>query len=155
MQPTELERRHHPRTQAFVPIALRLAGAEDETPAHLLDLSCGGAALLTTAYNTPVLGQYLHVKFETPTNDGATESRPREELGVVVNIRRPERGIARVGVRFVHESDLNTGLNGPKEILDDHRSFTRSKGELADSRWSFLRDENRPRPKRKAPVGAS
>lgn len=137
-----LERRSHPRTQAYVPITFRPTHLEQEIPAHLLDLSCAGAALAMTDGNAPDIGEFLYVRFETPTSDGATESQPREELALVVNIRQPERGIARVGVRFIHTIDANTDGIRPRDRLSDQRIWKKTSG-LSD-RWSFL-DCDRPR----------
>jgi c-di-GMP-binding flagellar brake protein YcgR len=131
-----LERRSHPRTQAYVPITFRPTHLDEEIPAHLLDLSCAGAALAMTAGNAPDLGEFMYVRFETPTNDGASESLPREELALVVNIRRPERGIARIGVRFIHTIDAgNEGLR-PQDLLSDQRTWKKTSGR--SDRWSFL-----------------
>jgi hypothetical protein len=132
-----LERRAHPRRHADHPLTLRYDGADQAVPAHLLDISCAGAALLTTSHNAPELGQYLHLQFETPTNDGAVEGRPREELAVVINIRRPEREVIRVGVRFIHRLELGTSPPAPQGLIDDY--LTTDKSGLTGDRWSFLK----------------
>ena len=119
-----LERRTDPRTQSFVPITLFVEGKQQETPAHLLDLSIGGAAILTTDDNAPQIGHHLNVMFETPNNDGGTEGRRRRETGIVVNASAPERGITRVGVRFFHRPDTDLGHCGPTDLLSDHRRMT-------------------------------
>lgn len=99
-----------------------MEGTDNETPAHLLDLSIGGAAILTTAYNAPEIGRHLDVLFETPNNDGGTEGRQRRETGVVVNSSSPERGITRVGVRFYQRPEMDLNLPSPNDLLSDHRS---------------------------------
>lgn len=96
-------------------------GSDHDTPAHLLDLSIGGAAILTTAYNAPEIGARLNVRFETPNNDGGAEGRIREEIGVVVNSSTPERGITRVGVRFFQRPDIDLDHASPNDVLSDHR----------------------------------
>ena len=83
-----IERRAEPRTQAFVPVTLTCHDAGEEMPAHLLDLSCGGAGILLTAYNAPAIGQYLDVRFDQQepgalqNTDGGTESSIRQETGI-------------------------------------------------------------------------
>ena len=116
-----LERRHDPRTQAFVPVMLRFHDAEEDTPAHLLDLSNGGAGILATAYNAPAVGQYLDLRFEMPNNDGASEAAPRYETGIVVNFATPERGIARLGIRFLQHRGIGSGLFDPNDTLSGYR----------------------------------
>lgn len=136
MNLSALERRAHPRTQAYVPITFRPTQADSEMPAHLLDLSCAGAALATTTGNAPDLGDFMYVRFESPTSDGASESMPREELALVVNIRRPERGVARVGVRFIHTIDSNSRGVRPQDLISDQRTWKKTSGK--SDRWSFL-----------------
>lgn len=143
MDPATLERRAHPRTHAFVPTTIRHESQDEQIPVHMLDLSAGGAGLMARAGSAPNLGQYLYVRFES--NDGASEGKPREELALVVNIRRPEDGIARVGVRFVHRTDLGTTRRGPKDLLLDHRNSVKKKGGLSGDRWSFLKAEGASR----------
>lgn len=116
-----LERRTNPRTQAFVPVTLRCHDQDEDTPAHLLDLSNGGAGILATAYNAPAVGQYLDLRFETPNNDGASDSAPRYETGIVVNSATPERGIARLGIRFLQHRGIGSGLFDPDNTLSDYR----------------------------------
>lgn len=110
-----LERRQDPRRSTYIPIMMHPHHGESEMPAHLVDLSYGGAGLLTTAYNAPALGQHVDLHFESPNNDGGTEGTHRRETGVIVNLRNPERGIARLGVRFFQRPDLFTESLGPAE----------------------------------------
>ncbi len=133
-----LERRQDPRRATFVPITLHYDGHEAQTPAHLLDLSTGGAAVLTTAYNAPSLGQYLDVLFEAPNNDGGTETRYQRETGLVVNMASPERGVSRVGIRFLHRPDIDCGLLDPIDLLSSHKK-TKPAKETA-SRWETARN---------------
>ncbi|MEK6644470.1 MAG: PilZ domain-containing protein [Planctomycetota bacterium] len=142
MHQSHLERRADARTQAFVPTTIRPEATDEEIAVHMLDLSSGGAGLMTNSGTPLSLGQYLYVRFETPTNDGATESEPREELAIVVNLRRPEDGIARVGVRFIHRTDLGSARRGPRDLLLDHRKSTKKKGGLTGDRWSFLKGDS-------------
>jgi len=116
-----LERRRDPRTQAFVPVTLRLHDAEEDTPAHLLDLSRSGAGILATSSNAPVVGEYVDLRFETPNGDGGCECGSRRETGIVVNVAYPEREIARVGVRFLHRRRMGSGLFDPNDVLSDYR----------------------------------
>lgn len=148
-----LERRTDPRTRAYVPILLRYEGAEQDTPAHMLDLSNGGACLLTTAYHAPTLGQYMHVKFETPTTDGGTEGRAREELAIAVNIRKHEREAMRIGVRFLNGIDSGSSFFSPKDVLGDHRKSRKKMDGLQSDRWSIL-NEKPTRGARRETVGS-
>ncbi|MBN2561407.1 MAG: PilZ domain-containing protein [Phycisphaerae bacterium] len=116
-----LERRTDPRTQAYVPVTLRLHDREEDTPAELLDLSCGGAGILTTAYNAPSIGEYLDLRFEVPSSDGGSETDSRLETGIVVNVGTPERGIARVGVRFLQHPRIGSDLFDPNDVLSGYR----------------------------------
>lgn len=138
MDTTNLERRRDPRTQAFVPILVRYESAETDTPAHLLDLSSSGAALLTTEGNAPQVGDKLDLEFEVPPMADGQE-RIRRETGIVMHLRRPERGVTRVGVRFIHRPHLGTGLFGPRELLDNHRRGESSGLLSGTDRWEFLR----------------
>ncbi|MFQ5423663.1 MAG: PilZ domain-containing protein [Phycisphaerae bacterium] len=141
MNPSFLERRSDPRTHAFVPVTMHYHGTDEGTPAHLLDLSAGGAGLLTTSYNAPKLGQHLDVNFETANTDGGTELPTRREVGVVVNLRHPERGIARVGVRFIEHPDMNCGLFDPIDTLTSIRKSP--KGDSPLRRWETARNFDR------------
>lgn len=116
-----LERRDDPRIQSFLPVTLLVEGSEQETPAQLLDLSIGGAAILTTAYNAPELGHQLNLFFDSPNNDGGSEKSQRRENCVVVNSSSPERGIRRVGVRFYQRPDLPLIPPDPSDSLSGHR----------------------------------
>ncbi len=147
-----LERRRDPRTQAFVPITLQYHDADEETPAHLLDLSCGGAGVLTTAYNAPSMGQYLELKFEKPTNEGGTESSPRQETGIVVQVKKPERGIARVSIRFLQHRGIDCDLFDPNDILTEYRRTLPP--EERNRRWETARSFEGSTPSR-TPVMAN
>ena len=118
-----LERRRDPRTQAFVPVTLRFHDSDEDAPAHLLDLSSGGAAVLATAYNAPSIGQYLDLRFEMPNNDGGSEATARYETGIVVNTAQPERGITRVGIRFLQHRGFGSGLFDPNDTLSSYRQM--------------------------------
>ena len=134
-----LERRRDPRTPAYVPITLQYHDADTPTPGHLMDLSTGGAGIATTVQNAPALGQFVDLQFQTPNTDGGSETRMRRETGIVVNISKPERGIARVGVRFLQYPDLGSQPFDPKTILSWHRKQT---GPFLDlgTRWQTARN---------------
>lgn len=128
-----LERRTDPRTQAFVPVTLSFQDSEEDTPAHLLDLSSGGAGVLTTAYNAPDVGQFVDLRFDPPGGRGGLESSGRQETGIVVNVRNPERGIARIGIRFLQHRDVSGDLFDPREILTAYRQ--RVPAQEQGNRW--------------------
>ncbi len=132
-----LERRRDPRTQTFVPISILYDGEEDATPAHLVDLSCGGAACLTTSKNSPVIGQFVDLQFESSTSDGVSETFFHRESGIVVNMGRPERGIVRIGIQFIHRPQSDRGLFDPIDALALHRKSWDTKH--YGSRWTTAR----------------
>jgi len=104
-----------------------------------MDISYGGAGILTTAYNAPSLGEYIDLEFETSCNsDGGTESAPRRETGIVVNSRRHEREVRRVGIRFVQHPDMGCGLFDPKDLLSHHRKTVLPR--TTASRWETARN---------------
>lgn len=122
MKTDGIERRLDPRTQAFIPITIRSEGVEKESSAHLLDLSSGGAAVLATTYDAPLLGQYVDLYFEIPeNNEDGEELTPRCETGLVVNVRDQKRGVTRLGIRFLQHRGMNAGLFDPHEVLSGHR----------------------------------
>ena len=139
-----LERRRDPRTQTFVPITLRRADSDETMPAHLLDLSYGGAGVLATAYNAPSVGEYIDLEFETPNTDGGTESMTRRETGIVVNSARHEREIRRIGVRFVQHPDMHCGLFDPHDLLANHRKMVGPRTKT--SRWETARNFGKTSP---------
>jgi hypothetical protein len=130
-----LERRRDPRTQAFVPVTVRCHDLDEETPAHLLDLSNSGAGILATAYHAPAVGQYLDLRFEAPNNDGASDTSTRYETGIVVNSATPERGIARLGIRFLQHRRIGSGLFDPNDTLSGYRK--RLPTEEQGRRWDL------------------
>lgn len=139
-----LERRRDPRTQAFLPITVRRADGDETAPAHLTDLSYGGAGVLTTAYNAPALGEYVELEFETVNTDGGSESQTRRETGIVVNCSRHEREIRRVGVRFLQHPDIGCGLFDPKDLLSSHRKMVETR--TTASRWETARNFGKSSP---------
>jgi hypothetical protein len=116
-----LERRRDHRKTAYTPVTFREYDSSEFTPAHLIDVSLGGAGLLTTESNAPVLGQQIDIQFETVTEEGGTETQIRRQAGVVVNTRHPQRGITRIGVRFIHRSESGGNLFAPRELLSNER----------------------------------
>ncbi|MBX3395621.1 MAG: PilZ domain-containing protein [Phycisphaerae bacterium] len=133
-----LERRRDPRTQANLPIMIRVDGAAEKAPAHLVDLSSGGAAVVMTAFNAPGMGDYLDLQFETPGNNEDGEPRRiRHETAVVMNVGRPERGIARLGLRFIQCCDPGLEIFDPIDTLSDHRRSVDPV--LQSDRWESAR----------------
>ncbi len=132
------ERRRDPRTQTFVPITMHCESTSQPTPAHLIDLSFGGAGVQMTAYNAPALGEYIDLEFETPNNDGGAESGRRRETGIIVNSAREEQGVKRVGIRFVQHPDIDCGLFDPIDLLSSHRKFTGSP--TKQNRWETAKN---------------
>ncbi len=130
-----IERRRDPRTQAYIPITLKMEGAHEDTPAHLLDLSTSGAAVLTTAYDAPKLGEYLDLIFETPTNNEDGQPRvSRRETGLIMHVRNPERGVTRLGIRFLQHRSIGSDLFDPIEILSSQRESITPK--QTEDRWA-------------------
>lgn len=147
MPSNPLERRQDRRTQAYVPISLRTEGDSDDTPAHLIDLSMGGAGILTTSCNAPFIGQHLELHFETPTNNEDAEPRIRRESAVVVNLREPERGVTRVGLRFIQNHGYGASLFDPLLSLSDHRKTQPAPKATGDNDpWKTARNFERHRP---------
>lgn len=133
-----IERRRDPRTQAYVPITLSSEDAVGETPAHLLDLSSGGAAILTTAYDAPSIGRHVDLHFVYPhNNEDGDHQEIRRETGVVVNLGNPEQGVARIGVRFIQQRGTGADLIHPLDLLSDHRHHS-PHADLED-RWHTAR----------------
>jgi len=114
-----LERRRDHRKAAYTPITFRERETGEFIPAHLVDVSLGGAGLLTTDQNAPLLGQHISLQFETVTAEGGTETPIQRQTGVVVNTRNPQRGITRVGIRFIHRPEFGTHFNPPRTPLTD------------------------------------
>jgi hypothetical protein len=142
-----LERRQDRRTQAYVPITMRSEGGGDETPAHLIDLSAGGAGILTTSSNAPFVGQHLELLFEVPTNNEDADSRMRRESAIVVNLRQPERGVTRVGLRFIQNHGFGASLFDPILTLSDHRRHQpKPKADTSFDPWKTARNFERHNP---------
>jgi len=138
-----IERRRDPRTQAYIPITLKMEGAGEDTPAHLLDLSNSGAAVLTTAYDAPALGDYLDLIFETPpNNEDGDAGVSRRETGLIVHIRNPERGVTRLGIRFLQHRGIGSDLFDPIEVLSGHRGTIAS--QPVENRWAAAESEGQP-----------
>ncbi len=134
-----LERRRDPRTPACQPIMLRTEGSIDVTPAHLIDLSTCGAALLTTACNAPILGEHLELEIETRgNNENGDPAEVRRESGIVVNIGTPERGVSRLGIRFIARNQFAAEMREPLDLLSDHRGGLPDT--LVSDRWGTARN---------------
>lgn len=145
-----LERRQDLRTPTYVPISIFVDGRESETPAHLVDLSYSGAAVLTTLQNAPEIGSHLNVHFETPNGDGGAEATRRIESGIVVNASTPDRGVQRIGIRFFHRPDNSVDLIDPIDLLSDHKKLKDSQ-QASPKRWQTARNFRSA----SSPVGAS
>ncbi len=142
MSASGIERRRDPRTQSYVPISLRREGVGTETPAHLLDLSTGGAALLTTAYDAPGVGEHIDIRFQlAANNEDGNEPEERRETGIVMNARTPDRGVSRIGIRFIQHRSLDIDLFDPLDVLSDHRKCVSGGG--SSSRWETARSFDR------------
>jgi hypothetical protein len=127
-----------------VPISIRRADSAEPASAHLMDLSYGGAGILTAALEAPAVGEYVDLEFETPTNDGGTESPTRRETGRVVNSRRQDHEIRRLGIRFLQRPDIGCGMFEPNDLLSDHRKMMHEK--TCCSRWETARNFRRGMP---------
>lgn len=138
MDQSMLERRRDPRTLTFLPISIRTSESDEPKPAQLSDLSFGGAGVLTTAYNAPMMGDYVDLEFETPMEDGVIDNEKRREVGIVVNMSAHERGTRRIGVRFIQHPGMGCGLFDPTDLLTSHRQFVES-SKLENSRWETAR----------------
>ncbi len=138
MDQSMLERRRDPRTVTFLPISIRTSECDEPKPAHLSDLSFGGAGILTTAYNAPMMGDYVDLEFETPLQDSPIEGGKRREVGIVVNMSAHERGTRRIGVRFIQHPGMGCGLFDPTDLLTSHRQFVDAT-KLEGSRWETAR----------------
>lgn len=134
-----LERRNDPRRPAYIPVTFHVAGLSEESPAHLLDLSSTGAAMLTTSRNAPMIGMHLNLHFESPNNDGGASKRHRIEPGIVVNSSSPDRDITRIGVRFIESPDMGSGLRGPHDDLTFHKKPADTPG-ICNRRWQTARN---------------
>ena len=133
-----LERRRDHRKTAYTPITFRERDTGEFIPAHLVDVSLGGAGLLTTDQNAPLLGQHIDLQFETVTAEGGTETRIQRQVGVVVNTRNPQRGITRVGIRFIYRPEFGMQFNPPRgPLTDKQRPFFNT-----TSRWQTARNFN-------------
>lgn len=134
MRPDTLERRRDPRTQASVPVRLFMHEREDLLAAHLVDLSPGGAGLLTPRTMQAEIGQYVDVIFERPDAEGefgavgaadtgrSAKRKPRRQTGIIVNLRGHDDDQCRIGVRFMEVGESGCELIDPINTLSDYRS---------------------------------
>lgn len=148
-----LERRQDPRTPTYVPISILVDGRESETPAHLVDLSSCGAAVLLTQHHAPEIGEHLNVHFEIPNNDGGAETTRRIESGIVVNATTPERGVRRVGIRFFERPEFGSEWIVPADLLSWHKKTKLADG-LHESRWQTARNFTLANSAKPAPLNA-
>ncbi|GJQ26990.1 MAG: hypothetical protein HBSAPP02_20220 [Phycisphaerae bacterium] len=135
-----LERRMDTRRAAYLPIELRLDDSPQALPGHLVDLSAGGAGVMTTAMNAPMLGQRIDLEFQTFSDEPTETPRRRRETGVVVNLRAPQRGITRCGIRFLHRREDECHLTDPIDPLEDGRKTPPA--QRFNRRWQTARGFN-------------
>lgn len=92
-------------------------GITSEFPGQIVDLSGSGIGILTTDKNAPILGEHIDVSYvdRRTDEDGASECRQK---GIVVNIRHPERGVSRIGVRFFQGNGEGCLRGLPDDALD-------------------------------------
>lgn len=112
-----IERRRETRRMAQGPILFQIDGFDDSVPGHLVDLSKCGAGVLTTDGNAPVIGEHIELEYEdrSTDEDGTNDCR---EKAIVVNIRHPERGISRIGLRFLQPNGEGCMIGEPPSVLD-------------------------------------
>lgn len=91
-------------------------GVGFESPGQLVDLSGSGIGILTTDKNAPILGEHIDVSYidRRTDEDGASECHHK---GIVVNIKHPERGVSRIGVRFFQGNGDGCLLGSPDDTL--------------------------------------
>jgi len=121
MPPQTLERRRDPRTNASVAIRLFYHDTENLTPAHLVDLSHSGAGFVTSKNDEPDVGDYVDLIFERDASIALPSQQTRRQTAIVVNVRRHEPDVSRIGVRFIESGDSDCELINPVDILSDHR----------------------------------
>ncbi len=142
-----IERRRETRHIAKGSILFQIEGIQASAPGQLVDLSACGAGIMTTDMNAPVLGEHVALEYKEHATD---EDDPRvcHEKGIVVNIRHPERGIARIGVRFLQPNGEGAPASVPLDTLDMSKQpvATAAKGRLGHA-WGI--------PTRLEPVGAN
>lgn len=104
-------------------------------PGQLVDLSGSGIGILMTDMNAPILGEHIDVSYvdRRTDEDGASECRQK---GIVVNIRHPERGVSRIGVRFFQGNGDGCLLGDPDDALDMSGSDDVASGHLFEDPWA-------------------
>lgn len=102
-------------------------GIASELPGQLVDLSGSGIGILTTDKNAPILGEHIDLSYvdRRTDEDGSAECRQK---GIVVNIRHPERGVSRVGIRFFQGNGDGCLLGAPDDVLDVSHSDAAGRG---------------------------
>ncbi len=112
-----IERRRETRRWAHGGVLMSVDGIASEFPGQLVDLSGSGIGILTTDKNAPILGEHVDVCYEDrrTDEDGPNECRQK---GIVVNLRHPERGVSRIGVRFFQANGDGCMIGAPDDALD-------------------------------------
>ncbi|HPF40983.1 MAG TPA: PilZ domain-containing protein [Phycisphaerae bacterium] len=112
-----IERRRDTRRWAHGSVMMSVDGVTTEFPGQLVDVSGSGIGVLTTDKNAPILGEHIDVCYvdRRTDEDGASECHQK---GIVVNIRHPERGVSRIGVRFFQGNGEGCLRGEPDDSLD-------------------------------------
>ncbi len=144
MDLSSIERRRETRVRAEAPIQLVVDGDEGVSPGQLVDLSLGGAGLMTTNGNAPGIGERVQIEFRYPHNN-EDFSEKRIEAGLVCSVRHPKRDIARVGIRFLQTNGEGCLMGGPTDWLNDSLKTPNLKNDDGlfgnTSRWAGTKTE--------------
>ena len=144
-----LERRVDHRTPTYLPITFQMDDQGEFVPAHLVDFSATGAGLLTTERNAPALGQFIDLNFDL--GDHEDRSLYRNETGLVVNVASPQRGVSRLGIKFLSRSDLRPGAGDPQKLMSSKRPIRGLVPSI--NQWQTARSYRTAREATRTPVG--
>ncbi|MCB9855574.1 MAG: PilZ domain-containing protein [Phycisphaerales bacterium] len=135
---SSIERRRDTRRWAHGNVTMSVDGISAEFPGQIVDLSSSGIGILTTDKNSPILGEHIDVSYvdRRTDEDGASECRQK---GIVVNIRHPERGVSRIGVRFFQGNGEGCLRGAPDDVLDTSNLDKEGvvAGQRSDDPWSI------------------
>lgn len=144
MDLSSIERRRETRVRADAPIQLAVDGNDGISPGQLVDLSPGGAGLMTTNGHAPGIGERVQIEFQYPNNN-EDYSETRTETGLVCSVRHPKRDIARVGIRFLQTNGQSCFAGDPMDRLNDSRGTPGFKDDNGlfgkTSRWAGVQTE--------------